>query len=187
MKFIAWAFTILFLPQTLQSQDGPMDDLTVVPTVDPRKYSGVWYEIARLPNRFQNDCIGDVTATYTLDGEEFIVVNRCRKENGEMTEAEGRARRSDDDEPNSKLKVRFAPAFLSFLPFVWGNYWIIDLGPDYSYAVIGEPNRKYLWILARTTTLDDLTMAGILDRIQQKGYDTKDLIFTKHVSEGSSK
>jgi apolipoprotein D and lipocalin family protein len=70
-----------------------------------------------------------------------------------MTEAKGRARRASNDEPNTKLKVRFAPAILSFLPFVWGDYWIIDLAPDYTFAVIGEPDRKYLWILARTTTL----------------------------------
>ncbi len=182
MKLATYVFTILFFPLPVLSQDPVPDELAVVPAVDPVKYSGTWYEIARLPNRFQNDCIGDVTATYTVDGEEFIVVNRCRKANGEITEAEGRARRSSDDEPNSKLKVRFAPAFLSFLPFVWGNYWIIDLDPGYSYAVIGEPNREYLWILARTKTIDDVTRTGILDRIKQQGYDTKDIIFTEHTS-----
>ncbi len=154
-------------------------ELKVVPSIDVQKYSGRWFEIARLPNRFQSDCAGDVVATYTLDGNEFIVVNRCRKVNGEMIESTGRARRSSDDAPNSKLEVRFAPAFLSFLPFVWGKYWIIDLAPDYSYAVIGEPKREFLWILARTRTLPETTLHDILERITGQGYDIKNLIYTK--------
>jgi apolipoprotein D and lipocalin family protein len=154
--------------------------LQVVPTVDLARYSGTWYEIARLPNKFQKECIGNVTATYTLlDNGEIKVVNRCRKSNGEITEAEGRARRASDDEPNSKLKVRFAPAFLSFLSFVWGDYWILELAVDYSYAVVGEPDRKYLWVLARSPKMDDATLAGILDRVRQQGYDVRALIRTE--------
>ena len=156
-----------------------MPDLKVVPSVDLQRYTGTWYEIARLPNWFQKGCAGEVTATYTLDEDGIEVVNRCRKENGEMTEARGRARRASEDEPNSKLQVRFAPAFLSWLPFVWGDYWIIDLAQDYSYAVIGEPQRKYLWILSRTKTIDDGTMEGILTRIKQQGYDVGKLVLTK--------
>ena len=120
-------------------------------------------------------------ATYTLlDNGEIKVVNRCRKSNGEISRAEGRARRASDDEPNSKLKVRFAPAFLSFLSFVWGNYWILELAADYSYAVVGEPDRKYLWVLARSPKMDDDTLAGILDRVKQQGYDVRALIRTEH-------
>ncbi len=179
MKIIVCMLAAFFFLDDTFAHDLPDDELTVVPSVDLQKYSGRWYELARLPNRFQNDCIGDVSATYTLDGDEFIVVNRCRKENGDITEAKGRARRSSEVEPNSKLKVRFAPAFLSFLPFVWGNYWVIDLAPDYSYAVVGEPKREYLWILARTKTLDEVTMKEILGRVKAMGYDVKNLIFTK--------
>ncbi len=160
-------------------QDKYARELAVVPSVDLQRYSGTWFEIARLPNSFQKACAGEVSATYVLDGEGFIVVNRCRKENGEVTVAEGRARRASDAEPNSKLKVRFAPAFLSFLPFVWGDYWIIDLSPDYSYAVVGEPDRQYLWILARRRTLPDDTIQTILSRIKQEGYETAELIFTR--------
>lgn len=96
-----------------------------------------------------------------------------------MAEATGRARRASDDEPNSKLKVRFAPAFLAFLPFVWGDYWVIDLSPEYTYAVVGEPNRNYLWILSRTPTLPDSTIQGILSRMRSQGYDVSGLVFTK--------
>ena len=179
MKLMLFAFTLLFCSEEMMAQSP--GDLTVVSAVDLQKYSGVWYEIARLPNRFQRECAGNVTATYTVDGDELIVVNRCRTENGELMAAEGRARRAGDDLPTAKLKVRFAPAFLSFLPFVWGDYWIIDLAPDYSSAVIGEPDREYLWILARTKTLDDGTLQQILGRIRQQGYDLTDLLFTTHV------
>lgn len=168
---------LMFMTTFATSQDRSEKALEVVPSVDLKRYSGLWYEIARLPNWFQKDCDGDVTATYTLlDDDEIKVVNRCRKEDGETKEAEGRARRASDDEPNSKLKVRFAPAFLSFLPFVWGNYWIIDLAPDYSFAVIGEPDGRYLWILARTPKLDETTLETILGRVREKGYDLANLI-----------
>jgi apolipoprotein D and lipocalin family protein len=157
-------------------QKGDLEDLRVVDSVDLQKYCGTWFEIARLPNWFQKNCGGDITATYTLDGDELIVVNRCRDEQGGISEAKGRARLASGDGPNSKLKVRFAPAILSFLPFVWGDYWILDLAPDYSYAVVGEPKRQYLWILARARSLPGETLQKILDRVNQQGYDLKELI-----------
>jgi apolipoprotein D and lipocalin family protein len=183
MGFRVLFFSLIMLScfEHTLAQDMSEKPLQVVPTVDLPRYAGTWYEIARLPNKFQKECMGNVTATYTLlDNGEIKVVNRCRKSNGETTEAEGRARRASDDEPNSKLKVRFAPAFLSFLPFVWGNYWILELASDYSHAVVGEPDRKYLWILARSPKMDDDTLAGILDRVKQQGYDVRALIKTEH-------
>jgi apolipoprotein D and lipocalin family protein len=174
--------SIIIVTQITFAQETPMQELKVVPSVDLAKYCGTWYEIARLPNRFQNNCEGDVTASYTLDEDGIEVVNRCRKENGEVIEAKGRARRASEEEPITKLKVRFAPAFLSFLSFVWGDYWIIDLAPDYSYAVVGEPKRKYLWILSRTKKLEEATLSGILERIRNNGYDTGKLMMTKQSS-----
>lgn len=101
-------------------------ELSAVDSVDLRRYSGKWYEIVRLPNRFQEKCAGNVTATYTiLRNGEITVLNRCTTTDGDTSAAEGVARRAGDDEPNSKLKVRFAPSFLSFLPMVWGDYWIM--------------------------------------------------------------
>jgi len=159
--------------------DGNPAPLQVVPSVDLVRYCGTWYEIARLPNRFQKDCAGNVTATYTLlDDGTVKVVNRCRKADGEVAEAEGKARRRSDADPASKLEVRFAPSWLSIFPFVWGNYWIIDLAPDYSYAVIGEPSREYLWILSRTPALGSDVYAGILERIRNQGYDPAALVMT---------
>ena len=169
---------LLMPPLVFSRSAGTLD---VVPTIDLHRYVGTWYEIARLPNRFQKKCSGDVTATYTLlDDGDIRVVNRCRQEDGEFTIAEGLARRASEDGSDAKLKVRFAPAFLSFLPFVWGDYWIIDLADDYSYAVVGEPGREYLWILSRVPVMNDNTMSGILDRVRRQGYDTASLIKTSH-------
>ena len=153
--------------------------LVVVPSVDLERYAGTWYEIARLPNPFQKNCTGNVTATYTLlDNGEIEVVNRCNSTDGSVREATGRARKASEDGPDAKLEVRFAPAFLSVLPFVWGNYWIIDLAADYSYAVIGEPDREYFWVLARTPEIPDSTMQGILPRAKDQGYDLSSLVRT---------
>jgi apolipoprotein D and lipocalin family protein len=187
LRMVNWSrnfcplLALMLLPATLgNAQEQSAQDLAVVSSVDLNRYTGLWYEIARLPNRFQKQCLGDVTATYALlDDGSIKVVNRCRKEDGEIEEAEGRAKRSGDDAPNSKLKVRFAPAFLSFLPFVWGDYWIIDLASDYSYAVVGEPTREYLWVLSRTPVMDETQLNAILNRVKEKGYDLTGLIRTK--------
>jgi len=176
--------TICLVALLLWPSGSPYDsaraELRAVPSIDIGKYLGLWYEIARMPNSFQEKCAGEVTATYSLfDDGDIRVVNRCRKENGEMAEAEGRARRASDDGPNSKLKVRFAPAFLAFLPFVWGDYWVIDIAPDYSYAVVGEPGREYLWILSRTPVLDEQVLGGVITRIGEQGYDVSRLVRTR--------
>jgi apolipoprotein D and lipocalin family protein len=174
------SFALFALPASVSNaQEQSVAPLDVVSAVDLNKYAGVWYEIARLPNGFQKQCAGDVTATYTLlDDGRIKVVNRCRNEKGEIEEAEGEAKRSGDDAPTAKLKVRFAPAILSFLPFVWGDYWIIVLAPDYSYAVVGDPARKYLWILSRTPVLGESIFKIILDQVKAKGYDLTSLVRT---------
>jgi apolipoprotein D and lipocalin family protein len=171
-------FVLSAIGTTARAADLALD---VVPAIELPRYAGTWYEIARLPNRFQKQCLGDVSAEYTLlDDGTIRVVNRCRNERGEIEAATGRARLASADGPNTKLKVRFAPAILSFLPQVWGDYWIIDLAPDYSYAVIGEPSRKYLWVLSRTTTLPDETLERVLENTRQQGYDLTGLIRTPH-------
>ena len=148
--------------------------MQVVSSVDLARYAGKWYEIARLPNRFQRDCASDTTASYTLrlDGK-ITVVNACRTSEGKAKTATGTARLASDKEPNSKLKVSF------FWPF-YGNYWIIDLDPDYKWAVVGEPGRKYFWILSREPRLDDTLYQQVLDRAKQQGYDVSRLIKTRH-------
>jgi apolipoprotein D and lipocalin family protein len=148
-----------------------------VAALDLARYAGTWHEIARYPNWFQRNCATHVTATYTLRGDSTVgVLNACRKADGETIRAEGVARRPDAARAPAKLEVRFAPDWLAWLPFVWGNYWVLDLAPDYSHALIGEPTREYLWILARSPRLDDATYARLLERAKALGYDPARLL-----------
>lgn len=150
----------------------PPADMDVVADVDLQRYSGRWYEIARLPNKFQKTCAGNVTADYEpLEDGRLRVINRCTSSDGSEQSAEGVARMADDNP--AQLEVRFAPAFLGWLPPVWGDYWILELGsgPRYDYALVGEPSREYLWILSRTRTMDDDTYASLLKHAARQGYD----------------
>jgi len=141
-----------------------------VAQVDLERYVGKWYEIARYDNRFQKDCVAS-TAEYVFrpDGK-IEVINRCRKEtvDGKLKESRGKAWVVDKTS-NARLKVQF------FWPFS-GDYWIIDLDEEnYSYAVVGHPSRKYLWVLARTPQLDEAVYTGILQRLEAQQYDTSRL------------
>jgi apolipoprotein D and lipocalin family protein len=158
---------VLTLPKVANSQDkGPP---TRVPQVDLERYVGLWYEIARIPNRFQDRCVWGVTAEYGLrDDGRIDVVNRCYQKGGELDEAKGLAR-VEDKETNSLLKVSFF-SILGWRP-VWGDYWIIDLAEDYSYAVVCSPDRKYGWILARTRELPAEVLDGLYARLRQQGFD----------------
>jgi len=158
-------FTTASLSQPLQT----------VPFVDLKKYAGKWYEIASFPQRFQKNC-NCTTAAYTLTDKDFVVVeNRCNKDsvNGKATYIKGKAFVVANS-GNAKLKVQF------FWPFK-GKYWIIDLAEDYSYAVVGHPNRKYLWILSRTATMNDGTYQQIIATIKEKGFDISKIKLTKQL------
>jgi lipocalin/uncharacterized protein YbjT (DUF2867 family) len=162
---------------TLQPAAAPAQTppVRVVPFVDLDRYAGDWFEVARFPNRFQRQCVGDVRATYARRPDGRVdVVNRCRTAEGE-TEARGVAR-IVDERTFAKLKVRFAPAWLSWLPMVWGDYWIIGLAPDYSWAVVGDPGRDYLWILARAPHLDDASTAVAQAAARDNGFDVRRLV-----------
>jgi apolipoprotein D and lipocalin family protein len=151
--------------------------LEPVAALDLARYAGTWHEIARYPNWFQRNCAGDVTATYTLRGDGMVnVLNACRKADGETIRAEGVARRPDAARAPAKLEVRFAPDWLAWLPFVWANYWVVDLAADYSHVLVGEPTREYFWILARSPRLDDATYARVLERAKALGYDPGRLV-----------
>jgi apolipoprotein D and lipocalin family protein len=168
----AGCFALISAAGTLQAQG--KQPLRVVPMVDLARYAGQWYEIARFPNRFQKRCAGEVTANYVLkpDGK-ISVTNRCSLDNGEHIQAEGVARIADKGKPNSILKVRFAPAFLSFLPQVWGDYQILALAPDYSYSLVGDPGREYLWILSRSPRMDSATYDRLVEEARAQGFDIK--------------
>ncbi|MGA3295477.1 MAG: lipocalin family protein [Candidatus Acidiferrales bacterium] len=151
-------------------------ELRAVPQVDLQRYTGTWYEVARYANRFQRSCNRDTTATYTLrDDGKIKVVNACRTKQGNLKKIEGTARIADRTS-NAKLKVTF------FWPF-YGNYWIIDLDPEYKYAVVGEPSRKYLWILSRTPAMSDAQYEQITRKIAGTGYDPSKLMRTRQSGE----
>lgn len=158
-------------------QDSP--PVRTVDRVDLDRYVGDWFEIARYPNRFQDQCAGDVRARYARRQDGRIdVTNSCRKEDGSLNEASGVAR-VVDPKTSAKLEVRFAPAWLSWLPSVWGDYWILGLAPDYSWAVVGSPDRKYLWILARSASLDDETYNRALQVATVNRFDASRLVRTR--------
>jgi apolipoprotein D and lipocalin family protein len=142
--------------------------LVTVPSVELERYTGHWYEIAKIPNRFQRQCISDTTASYTRNADGTIaVVNRCRLRDGEFDEARAVARVTDP-RTNAKLEVSFF-SLLGWRP-VWGDYWILALGSDYEYAVVGEPGRRYGWILARTPALPAATRDTINQQLHDLGY-----------------
>jgi apolipoprotein D and lipocalin family protein len=147
------------------------DMLEVVPHVELEKYLGKWYEIAHLPARFQEGC-SETTAIYTLSKNGTVsVLNECMK-NGKIKRAKGKAK-VVDKVTGAKLKVTF------FWPF-YGDYWIIKLGDAYDYAVVGTPNRKYLWILNRTLQMDDRLYSQLINFAASKGFEVARLIKTRH-------
>ena len=153
-----------------------LSELRTVDRVDLARYLGTWYEIASFPQRFQRGCTA-TTATYSLRADGDIdVVNRCRDRTitGPERSARGRAR-VVDRASNARLEVSF------FRPF-WGAYWIVDLGPEYEYAVVGHPSRDYLWILSRTRSMDPAVYDGILERLRIQGYETERLVRTAQPS-----
>lgn len=151
--------------------------LKTVERVDLKRYAGKWHQIALLPNRFQAQCLSDTTATYTLQADGKIEVkNRCVIEGGKTEEVIGAVKPLSGDTTGAKLKVRFAPAWLAWLPQVWGNYWVIDLDPDYQYAAVSEPDRKFLWILSRTPTMDAAKYSALMARLTAMDFDTTKLV-----------
>jgi apolipoprotein D and lipocalin family protein len=157
--------------------------LQVVPSVDYARYAGQWYEIARLPNASQQTCASDVTVRYISRSDGFLtVIHLCREANSRWHEARGVARRASHQGPNSRLQVRFALAFLSFLPFGWGDYHIIAMADDYRYALVGTPDRRYLWILSRTPQMDEASYQQLVAKAHEQGFEVTRLQRTPQAS-----
>jgi len=140
--------------------------LPTVARVDLDRYLGQWYEIALIPNRFQAQCVSDTRAEYRRDGEAIQVVNRCRTASGDEESATGIARVVEGSE-GARLRVSF------FRPF-YGNYWVLAIDPDYRWVLVGEPERRYGWVLARTPSLDPAVLRSLLDRAEALGYRRED-------------
>ena len=146
--------------------DAPLE---VVESVDAERYMGLWYAIASIPTSFERQCIQGTTAEYRLlENGRIQVTNTCYDADGNVDVARGQAWIPDPSE-SSKLKV----SFVRFLWIWWfgAPYWIIDLAPDYSYAVVGHPSREFGWILSRTPTLPENVLDGIVTRLESQGYD----------------
>lgn len=165
---IALLVSVLLSPGVFAQPSG---DLESIPKIELGRYLGLWYEVAKYPNRFQKDCVSDTSAEYRLmtDGR-LEVLNRCRLSNGEMNQARGVAMQTGGAS-SAKLLVRFAPAWLAFLPFVWGDYWVIDLDDDYALAAVSEPKREYLWILSRSPVVEESRYSALIDRLARMGFD----------------
>ena len=150
--------------------------MEVVDFVDVERFMGLWYEIASIPSQFQRSCAGGTTAEYTLleDGS-VSVRNTCRGKFGFKRRSRGRAF-VDDETTNAKLKV----SFVCILDrcFFFGDYWIMDIGPDYEYAVIGHPTREFGWILSRTCELSNEVLEGIIELLEDQFYDFSDFVMT---------
>jgi apolipoprotein D and lipocalin family protein len=157
----------VFLFTACSSKNPP---LQTVSKVDLNKYLGTWYEIARYEHFFEKDC-KNVTANYSIMDENLIqVINSCVKIiTNEKKEAKARAYAVDNT--NSKLKVSF------FRPF-YGDYWVLILDEQYNYAVVGTPNREYLWILSRTKTIDENIKTDILNKLPSLGFEPSKFTWT---------
>ena len=165
------------------SAETPPAPLEVIASLDVPRYMGTWYEVAKYPNWFQKRCMANTSATYAIQPNGMLqVLNRCQKEDGSMSEALGAAKQVGDA-TSPKLEVRFAPAWLSFLPFVWGNYWVIDLDPQYQLAAVSEPSRKYLWILSRSKTVEPKAYEALLQRLKQQGFNLDAIEISKQTTE----
>lgn len=166
--------TLLTALLSLASLNAVAADVTppvTIAALDVPRYMGTWYEIARYPNRFQNKCSGASRADYSLQVDGTVqVINRCRLASGEMVSATGAARQVGPA-TSPKLEVRFAPAWLSFIPAVWGDYWVIDLDEKYQLVAVSEPKREFLWVLSRTPKVDPQSYEALLGRLAGKGFD----------------
>ena len=152
--------------------------MQTVDKVDLDRYAGLWHEIAKIPNSFQKKCVGGTTAEYTLlENGTVQVINRCREADGNEKSAKGVAR-VVDAESNARLQVSFVRFF--GVNWFWGDYWIIGLSEEYQWAVIGHPDRKYGWILARTPEMELSDLERCYQILQEQGYDPNDFVPTEH-------
>ena len=142
------------------------------------RYMGTWYEIAKFPNRFQAKCVANTRARYLAQADGSVqVLNSCTTADGSVIDALGLAKQVGGA-TSPKLEVRFAPAWLSWLPLVWGDYWVIDLDADYQLAAVSDAKREYLWVLSRTPQASTKAYDALIDRLKVQHFDVKKLELT---------
>ena len=171
------ALATLLVAGTASAQTDPtaLQPLQPIASLDVARYQGTWFEIAKYPNSFQKKCVRNTRADYQPQSNGTLqVLNRCVMADGHSNEALGTARQVGGTN-SPKLEVRFAPAWLSFLPLVWGDYWVIDIDPQYQLVAVSEPKREYLWVLSRTPKVEAVAYQALLTRLAQRGFDLKRL------------
>ncbi len=156
-----------------------MTDVTALPSLDLNRYLGRWYEIIRLPLKYEDDAATDITARYSLkDNGAIRVDNRCFDKDQQPAQAVGEAK--PVDETHAKLKVSFLPAALRWLPFTDGDYWVLKIDPGYSVALVGTPDRQFLWVLARESSIPAETLEDYLAEARRQGFDLTKMIMPRH-------
>lgn len=173
MKLLRLCWTLCLLPLLVQAAAAQQDKppLKAIAQLDVQRYLGRWYEIAKFPNRFQRQCASDTSADYALLSDGHIrVLNQCRNSAGNWEHAIGVAQQIEGPRV-AKLKVRFAPEWLAFLPFVWGDYWVIDLDEKYELVAVSEPQREFLWILSRAPAVSEASYTALLERLAAMALD----------------
>lgn len=169
------------VPGDARGQRAPESPPETVARVDLGRYAGLWYEYARLPNDFQDQCVAGSTAEYTpRDDGKLDVVNRCETPDG-IDVARGVARVVEGT-GNAKLEVSFV-RILGFSLF-WGDYWIIGLGDDYEWAVVGHPERKYGWLLVRDPRVSEAVRDEMFFALESRGYRHEEFVLTRHEDPG---
>lgn len=155
------------------------DEVKAVTDFDTTKYLGKWYEIARLPNFFQKQCISDISAIYSQEEDGIAVLNSCIKQDNKVDTADGFA--TKENSIGSKLKVSFLPKYIRWIPFTKGDYWVLKIDPDYQVSLVGDPNREYLWVLAREPHIDPAIIEDYINAAKAQGYTELDqLIYIQH-------
>ena len=151
------------------------DDVTTVPHVDLERYLGTWFEICRLPLKWEDAEASDITATYSLEADGRVrVENRCLNKEGKPDRAIGIA--TPQDAAHTKLKVSFLPQYLRWIPFTEGDYWVLAIAPDYSAALVGTHDRHHLWLLARRSALPSDVVDNYLALARSQGFNLEPLI-----------
>lgn len=175
--------TAMILVVTTGALAGEAAPLQSLPVLDVPSYMGTWYQVAWIPNRFQSQCVSDTTADYRQQPPGTVeVINRCRLANGRIDEAIGEARPTGQLAGTTlapaQLEVSFLPAWLRWLPLGWGRYWVIQLASDGRYAVVSEPTREFLWVLARQPALSNADETAIRSKLAEQGFTGLDRLQT---------
>jgi apolipoprotein D and lipocalin family protein len=156
----------------------PLPPVATIAELNVARYMGTWYEIAKFPNRFQVSCAANTRAQYTAQADGSVqVLNSCVTAEGRTLDALGVAKQIGPA-TSAKLQVRFAPVWLSLLPMVWGDYWVIDLDTDYQLAAVSDAKREYLWVLSRSPHVSHASYDALLARLKAQHFDVQKLVLT---------